>query len=354
MAQKFGGKWKKIITVVTLLALLVLIYFSRQQIGETLSNFGRVQTSFLLLIILWKFLVFHGYSKMYIEMFKILGKKIEYWAMFKITLELNFVNNIFPSGGVTGFSYFGLKMYEFGISAGKSTLVQAMRFINTFVSFQVFILVGLLVLAVAGQANDLTILVASSLTTLLVVGTILLAYIIRSRERISGFFTFIAKVLNRLIHLVRPKDPETISIAAARKMFYELHDNYLEIKKDIGKLKKPIIYISLANFGEIAALYSVFLAFGHPVNPGAVIIAYAIANFAGLISVLPGGIGIYEGLMVAVLATGGVPPAVSIPAVIMYRILTMAVQLPIGYYFYHQTINSKGGIGKNINDIGKI
>ena len=347
MAEKTSGKWKKIITLATLLALVVLIYVSRDQIGETLSDLGKVQTSFLLLIVVWKFAVFHGYTKMYIGMFQILGKSLRYWPMFKVTLELNFVNNVFPSGGVTGFSYFSLKMHEFGISAGKSTLIQAMRFINTFVTFQFFILAGLLILAAAGQAGNLTILVASSLATLLLVGTVLLGYVIRSRERISGFFTFLTKIINRLIHLVRPNNPETISVAAARKMFYELHDNYLEIKKDLRKLKKPLLYMSLANFGEIAALYSVFLAFGETVNLGAVIIAYAIANFAGLISVLPGGVGIYEGLMVGVLAAGGVPPAISIPAVIMYRILTMSLQLPIGYYFYHQTINSTGGLGKN-------
>ncbi len=97
---------------------------------------------------------------------------------------------------------------------------------------------------------------------------------------------------------------------------------------------------TLANIGQVATLYSVFLAFGQPVNPVAVIIAYAVANFAGLISVLPGGIGIYEALMVGVLATAGVSPAISIPAIVMYRILTMLLQLPIGYYFYHKTIYS--------------
>jgi uncharacterized protein (TIRG00374 family) len=86
----------------------------------------------------------------------------------------------------------------------------------------------------------------------------------------------------------------------------------------------------------------VFLAFGETVNPGAVIIAYAVANFAGLVSVLPGGVGIYEALMTAVLATAGVPPAVSIPVIIMYRILTMIIQLPIGYYFYHKFVNEEG------------
>lgn len=106
-----------------------------------------------------------------------------------------------------------------------------------------------------------------------------------------------------------------------------------------------MFYATLSNFGEVATLYSVFLAFGEVLNPGAVIIAYAVANFAGLISVLPGGIGIYEGLMVAVLATAGVSPAISIPAIVMYRILTMLLQLPIGYYFYHKTIYSTKKLG---------
>ena len=37
-------------------------------------------------------------------------------------------------------------------------------------------------------------------------------------------------------------------------------------------------------------LYLVFVAFGFWVNPGAVILAYAVANFMGLVSILPGGL----------------------------------------------------------------
>ncbi len=72
------------------------------------------------------------------------------------------------------------------------------------------------------------------------------------------------------------------------------------------------------------------------------IIAYAIANFAGLISIAPGGVGIYEGIMTAVLASAGVAAGVSIPVTIMYRILNMAIQLPPGYYFYHKTVHDDG------------
>lgn len=341
MAEKIGNKWRKILTVVTLLALILLVYFSREQILDTVSNLGRVHASLLLLVVVWKFVAFHGYTTLYQDLFGILGRKIAYWPMFKVSLELNFVNNVFPSGGVTGFSYFGLKMREFGISVGKSTLVQLMRFVTTFVSFQVFIFLGLILLAVFGEVSNMVILIASSLTTLLIVGTLMVAYIVGSRKRIDNFFTFLAKAINRLIQVVRPKNPETINIEMARKMFMDLHENYLLLKENYRKLKRPMLHVTVANIGELATLYSVFLAFGESVNPGALIIAYAVANFAGLISVLPGGIGIYEGLMVAIFATAGVSPAVSIPAIVMYRILTMLIQLPVGYYFYHQTINAK-------------
>jgi hypothetical protein len=125
-------------------------------------------------------------------------------------------------------------------------------------------------------------------------------------------------------------------------MFLDLHENYLIMKKKYKLLLRPMYDATVSNIGEVATLYVVFLAFGEVVNPGSVIIAYAIANFAGLISILPGGIGIYEGLMIAVFAASGVPPHISIPAIIMYRVLTMLLQLPIGYYFYNKTINTSG------------
>lgn len=344
MAEKAKSRWRQIVTYVTLIALALLIYLSWDQIQDTIDNFGRVHISILTALVIWKAVAFHGYTALYQDLFGILGKRIKYWPMYKVSLEMNFVNSVFPSGGVTGFSYFGLRMKSFGISVGKSTLVQLLRFVTTFISFQFLIFIALLILAIFGDASNFMILIASSLATLLFVGTAILTYIIESRRRIDSFFTFMTKALNRVIQIVSPKNPEAISIMAARKMFFDLHDNWLVVKKNFSKLKMPFANITIANVGELAALYTVFLAFGEAVNPGALIIAYAIANFAGLISVLPGGIGIYEGLMVTVFAAAGVSPAITIPAIIMYRIVTMVIQLPIGYYYYHKTINSPSGI----------
>jgi uncharacterized protein (TIRG00374 family) len=342
MADKMSGKWKRIITGVTIFALVFLVFATRQQIVDTFSHLGEVRASVLLFMIVFQIWNYHAYTRLYQDLFKIIQAKIDYKSMYKIAVELNFVNHIFPSAGLSGFSYFSLRLKSHGISAARATLVQIMRFGTVFISFQLLLFGGLFLLAINGNDNILTILVASSIGTLLVVGTGLTLYIIGSKQRIDSFFTFLTKLLNRLIQFIRPKYPETINIARARQAFVELHENYKLISKNYSKLKKPLVYAFIANFTEVATIYTVYIAFGEAVNPGAVIIAYAVANFAGLISVLPGGIGIYEGLMVAVLAGAGVSPALSIPVTVMYRVLSMLIQLPPGYYLYQKAIASSG------------
>lgn len=335
-------RWKIILTFVTLTGLLLLVVFSWEQIIETFENFRNIAAWILLFMIIWQVLNYHTYTQMYRDMFRILGHKVRYWSMYRVAIELNFVNHVFPSAGVAGFSYFGFRMKDYGIPASKATLVQMMRFVTVFFSFQLLLLIGVLALAFTGKANDFVMLVAGSIGTLLVIGSVAIMYIVGNKRRIDSFTTALAKVLNKVIHAVRPRHPETISIEWVRKLFLDLHDDYVVLKKNYKDLRNPFIYAFFANFTEIATVYMVFLAFGEPVNIGAVILAYAVANFAGLISVLPGGIGVYEALMTGVLAAAGVPPSIGIPVTVTYRIVSMAIQLPPGYYFYQKAINQKG------------
>ncbi len=333
--------WRLILTIGTLVAMVLLIYFLRDQIWETIHQIDNVNYYVLLFIIFWQVINYHTYAKLYQGLFDILGTKIRYGSAYKVSLELTFVNHVFPSAGVSGFSYFSLRMKQLGATAAQATLVQTMRFATVFISFQIILLFGILALAVAGKASNLVIFIATVLGTLMVVGTLLVMYIIGDRRRIDTFFTTITIWLNKLIRLIRPKHPETIKTAKVRELFLEFHENYRILKKDYSKLKMPLVYAMLSSATEIATVYTVFIAFGEYVNIGAVIIAYAIANFAGLISVLPGGIGVYEALMTTVLATVGVPLSTSIPVIVMYRVLSMAVQLPIGYFYYQKALNRK-------------
>lgn len=332
-------RWKVILNYVTLAALILLVYVIRGQLGDTFKNLARVHAWALLLMIPVEMLNYHAQTKLYQRLFAVVGNKLSYKYLYKMSLELNFVNHVFPSGGVTGISYFSLRLKDGQeITGGKATLMQIMKLALTFLSFEVLIIFGLICLAVMGRVNNLTILVAGSLSTLLLVGTGAFAYIVGSKQRINAFFTAATVGINRLIHVVRPKYPETINISSARKVFDDFHDNYDQLRKHRASLKAPFWYALLANATEVMALYVVYIAFGRLVNIGAVIIAYGVANFAGLVSVLPGGVGVYEALMTAVLASTGIPAGVSLPVTVMYRVVNTLIQVPPGYYLYHRNL----------------
>ena len=324
--------------IVTFLALIGLAFALRDKLGETIQNLGKVHVWALLLLIPLEYLNYDAQARVYQKLFGIVGNNLPFKKMFRLSLELNFINSVFPSGGVSGISYFGLRMRSNNVTGARATLVQLMKLVLLFLSFEVLVLFGMFALAAGNRVNGLVLLLAGSLTTVMVLGTGVFVYIIGSKHRINAFFTVLTKIINRLIQVVRPEHPETINIARARGTFDELHENYLLFRSKLPELRAPFYYALIANLAEVLAVYAVYVAFGKWVNLGAVILAYAIANFAGFISVLPGGVGVYEALMTAVLVVGGVPAAISIPVVVMYRVVNTAIQLPPGYIFYQKAL----------------
>lgn len=334
--------WKLILNVVTVLLLVLLVYGSRDQLGQTLGNLRQVNGWILLLIIPIEVLNYHAQARLYQRLFTLVGTKFEYWYLYRTSLELNFVNHIFPSGGAAGISYFGVTVRKGDeVSGGKATLVHVIKLALTFISLEFIIAFGLLCLAIGNRVNGLLLLVTASLTTAVLLVTAAVPYIIGSKARINSLLTNSTLLLNKLLHIVRPNSPETINMTSAKQAFNEFHDNYLQLKGRWYELRVPFLYALLANITEVAALYVVYLAFGDYVNIGAVIIAYAVANFAGLISVLPGGVGIFEALMTAVMASAGVPPGVSLPVTVMYRVVNTAIQIPPGYFLYQRSLRRK-------------
>jgi uncharacterized protein (TIRG00374 family) len=329
--QYLKHHWKILLNIVTVGALLIVILSIHSELVTTFKNFARVHAWILLLMVPIEILNYHAQTKLYEGLFKLVGNKVEYNLLYKTALELNFINSVFPSAGISGVSYFGMRLRSDKISGTKAAIVQMIKLVLILLSFEILLILGVFIMAISGHINDLTIAIASSLSTIMVVGTIAVMLILSEKKRVDATLSFVTGIINHIIHVIRPKHPETITAERWRRGAQELHQNYLIIKSNYKELKQPLIYATLANLTEVLAIYVVYGAFGHWVNIGAIIIAYAVANFAGLVSVLPGGIGIFEALMTAILATAGIPIGLSIPVTVMYRVLNTIIQVPPGY-----------------------
>jgi uncharacterized protein (TIRG00374 family) len=350
MAKKVKKDFKFWLNIITIVALLGLIIITRNQVIDAFEKLRQLNGIALLLMIPLQILNYYAVARLYKDYFKSQGEdKLTSKTMFAIALELNFVNHVFPSGGVSGFSYLNLRLKQSGISSAKSALAQLLRFGLTFVSFLVLLFIGMFVLAFRRHTSPLTILIGSSLAFLTLIGLILSIFIISDVKRIQAFTSFLPKVLNKIASMFRRKK-DIIDISKIDHTMRDLHLDYITLSKDWKQLLRPFWWAMVVNVTDIATIYAVYIAFGSFINPGALILSYGVANFAGLVAVLPGGVGVYEGLMTATLSSAGVDKALALSATVVYRVLNMLFFLPPGYFLYRRVLKRSGGIIKAETD----
>jgi uncharacterized protein (TIRG00374 family) len=89
-------------------------------------------------------------------------------------------------------------------------------------------------------------------------------------------------------------------------------------------------------------LYLVFIAAGHPVSPAVLLAGYGLPLLLGKAPLLPGGVGIVESTMVALYTSLGVPNAVAVVVVLIYRFfsfwLPSLVGFPLVPYLQHVAV----------------
>jgi uncharacterized protein (TIRG00374 family) len=332
------GSLKFWINIFTFVALGVLMFFTKDQIIEAFNTFGSLNWIWLIMVIPLQLLNHFSVAKFYQSYLKTLGEKIKTKELYKVSLEMNFVNNVFPSGGVSGFGYLGVRLGKLGVRGSKATLLQTSRHFLTFLTFIVYIIIALFLLSIFGSASRFIILIATSLSFFIIFGSLFLIYIISDENRIKQFTAALPKLLNRIISYFHKDNKRPINVQKIEKLFGELNHDYVHVKTNWRDLRFPFFWSLLMNFTEIATIFVVYLSFGALVNPGAIIISYAVANIAGLVSILPGGVGIYEGLMTAVMASAGVNKALALSVTLVYRVFNMGMFLPVGYYFYQKAL----------------
>ena len=101
-----------------------------------------------------------------------------------------------------------------------------------------------------------------------------------------------------------------------------------------GGWRGPILGAALNVLFDMLTLYFLFIAAGHPISPGILLTGYGLPLLIGRMAfVVPGGVGVVEGTMVALYDNLGIPDHVSVVVVLAYRILSFWLPLLLGFPF---------------------
>ena len=256
------------------------------------------------------------------------------WSMTRVALELNFVNHALPSGGVSGFSYLNWRLKHFGVSSSRSTISQVVRYACAFGVYLVLMLVALLVMTIDGSVNKFIIYIGTFIGLTILFAALFVIYVIGSETRLRGFSRMLTSRVNSFGHNVLRRRKVLLEADKVTEYFRELHDDYRELVKQPGALKKSLLWAIVYNFAEVGLFVVAFAALGKWVDPAAILVAYGLATISGIFVITPGGAGAYEALMISFLTSAGVPAGIALAGVLLARVLLLMGTIATGYIFY--------------------
>jgi putative heme transporter len=333
------------LTIITLVLLAIVIFAAWPEILKAWALLGQVNWYILALLIPVQFASYYATGGMIFSYLRAKGnlEDVSQWSMTRMALELNFVNHILPSGGAAGFSYLAWVLNKYKVSASRSTMAQIIRFVLTFISFVVLLLVAIIILAFTGHLERVTIFIALGLVIAAIGGTLIMVWLVKSNVRLQRFSVWLTKTINRIVRrITRGKRRVVVHEKLFLEFFGGLHDDYLAIRRERKILAVPFVWALIANLLDVALLWIAFWSLGYVIDAPLLFVAFGIASIASAISVTPGGAGVYEAIMVAFLATSGVAPDVAIAGTLLARVALLSGTIAFGYVFYQLRVSKYG------------
>lgn len=333
------------VSLITFLLLALVVYFGWDQITKAWGLLGSVNIWIWLLLIPAQLLSYYTTGEMMFSYLRSRGelKTTSRWEMTRMALELNFVNHILPSGGAAGFSYLGWVLHRHGVSPGRATMAQIIRFVLSFVSFVAMVIIAVIILAFDNGINQTITVVSSILIITAIGGTSFLIYVVSNHQRLISLSGWITRVVNKVMaKLTRGKKKNILVLSSVEEFFTDIHRDYLEIRREKKILIRPLMWSVITNVLDVSLILVAFISLGYWINPATLFIAFGITSVVSIISSSPGGAGVYEAVMISFLASSGVQTDIAIAGILLARATLLTGTILFGYVFYQLTINKYG------------
>lgn len=324
---------RNILLLVAVVGFGLVLWGAREQLSETWDLLRRVELLRILLLPLVQLMSYFFLSQYYAAMIKNFGGQIGRWRAFGTTTALNFVNQILPSGGASGITYI-IYAFKDKVDGGKITLIQLGRYVLAFLSYVPLLLLSLVWLLASGDFNGEVRLIFIVLLLVSLPGTFMLILALGNQRLVDGMVSGILRFLNRLISLFTKGKGKPVTVSPERGFLKEFHDGITFLKSQGHKVIKPYIFMQLSTLAEVTIVVLAFWVLGVPVEPGIVLLAFTAANVVGVVSIVPGDVGIHELTVVTVLSYVGVEQSAAIAGTLLYRVFNKLIIMAIGFIFY--------------------
>jgi len=233
------------------------------------------------------------------------GGAVAYWKLLITQVANTFAATTTPAG-VGGLALSVRLLQKGGMSTVRATTAVALQ-----QSVQVIVHITLLIFfsAAAGASTDLAHFVPKAAMLYLIAGVAL---------GIVGTFLFVPRLRRWLATDVRPK-------------LKEVSTDLVALSREPKRLGLILLGCAGTTLGSAFALWASVQAFGGDTTFVTVTVVTMVGGTLASAAPTPGGVGAVEAALIGGLAAFGVPAAVGVPSVLLYRVLTCWLPVFVGW-----------------------
>jgi len=298
---------------------------------ETLALVGGAEYALLALALALEICALLGYANLTRYVLRVLDIRMRLYEVLSVTLGSLAVSHLLSAGGVTGWvvTYNALRRRE--VPHGLVFVaIAAQQFFNYVVLWALFAF-ALVYLIVARGQSVATYLAAIVLIALLLWLTGYGVYLYHHRTKMRRRVGQIAALVNRLTRR------ETVKEEHIDDWLDNLFAGMRRMTSHRGAFRRTTFYAFGYWAFDLLCLYVTFLAFDYRIGLMQLVLAYVVAYAVGTLAPTPGGLGAVEGLLIALFAGFGVPSAIAVAVVLVYRLINFWLPIPPGLISYAVT-----------------
>lgn len=345
MQKRRRSPFRMWVNIITFLLIILVLWAARYELIEAFHLLGQVNYLILLLIIPVQFASYYASAEIFFTYLRARGqlKQTTPLQVTAVALEFNFVNHVFPSGGVSGASYMVWRLGKMGVAAGQAAMSQLVNYFSLGATFLVMMVAALIWATIEDKAANWLVVATTIAVVALIAVVVFGSYLVSSRERLMSFAKWLTRKSNALIKkLTLGRKAKVVKFSIVEGFFSDFYDDWQAIKADKALLKWPIIWGFISNILDVLLIAVAFWALGYAVNLPILLISFGASAVGSFLFVTPGGVGAYEAVMIGVLVAGGMEADVASAGVILARAILVVGTIACGMFAYHAALKKYG------------
>jgi len=294
----------------------------------TIELIGGADYALLVLALLLEVVALLGYANLTRFVLRVLDIRMRLHEVLSVTIGSLAVSHLLSAGGVGGWvvTYNALRRRE--VPHGLVFVaIAAQQFFNYIVLWGLFAIALVYLVVARGQSVGhylAAIILIALLLWLSGYGVYLYNHRTKMRRRVAQMARLVNKVTRR----------ETVKEEHIDDWLDHLFAGMRRMTSHPGAFRRTFFYACGYWFFDLLCLYVTFLAFDYRIGVVYLVLGYIVAYAVGTLAPTPGGLGAVEGLMIALFVGFGVPSAIAVATVLVYRLINFWLPIPPGLVSY--------------------